>query len=317
MPISKFKLSRWKFRLNVAVWIFPLIAIILSGWLFIDYMKTRGPLVEIRFPDAADIEAQKTVIKYRGIKVGLVEDVELSRDGRQVIVHARLVRHARSLAVKGSQFRVIQPQVGFEGVQGLETLFKGVYIQLEPGPADAEVEDTFVGRDNSESAKQIGGVAFTLRSRLVDSIGTGDPVTYRGMKVGEVLRVSLDRAAQWVETRIQIERRYGYLVRSNSVFWRKRAVKADMSLFGASVEIASLESMMKGGIAFATPNAAGKIAGSQNKFSLEESEPKGWKEWIPNLSPDQSVAGIEPEVKTTELPVKTPAPVNMNQKVKN
>ncbi|MBX3017933.1 MAG: MCE family protein [Bdellovibrionaceae bacterium] len=284
-----FKFSRWKFRLSVAVWLFPVFALILTAWLALDYWRERGALVEIRFPDAANIEAQKTMIKYRGINVGRVEEVELSGDQRQVVVRARMQRSAHNLVVEGTSFQVIEPQVGLGGISGLDTLFKGVYIDLTPGPKDAPLAQKFTGRQITASPFA-SGFLFTLRSKYMESIGDGDPVIYRGLKIGQVISVRLDEQARFVEARIRVPKTYARLVRENTQFWFKRAVQADVGLLGASVQISSMESLMKGGVQMATPEPAGKIAAPGAKFNLLDVEPKGWREWSPNLASGQSVA---------------------------
>lgn len=279
----------FKFRLSAAVWLFPAFALILTAWLALDYWRERGALIEIRFPDAANIEAQRTMIKYRGINVGRVEEVELSSDQRQVVVRARMQRSARGLVVEGTGFQVIEPQVGLAGISGLETLFKGVYIDLTPGPKDAPAADRFTGRQISASPFA-AGILFTVRAKHLESIGEGDPVIYRGLKVGQVVSVRLDDAARFVEARVRVPRTYARLVRENTQFWLKRAVQADVGLLGASVQIASMEALMKGGLQLATPDPAGKVAAPGTKFLLLENEPKGWREWSPNLAGGQAVA---------------------------
>lgn len=286
-----FKFSRWKFRLSVAVWLFPVFALILTAWLALDYWRAQGAMVEIRFPEASNIEAQKTMIKYRGINVGRVEQVYLSEDQRQVIVKARMQRIAENLIVDGTTFQVIEPQVGFNGISGLDTIIKGVHIEMKPGPQDAPLQTKFTGRQASASPFA-AGTLYTVRSRYMESIGEGDPVVYRGLKIGQVVSVRLDGQARMVEARIRIPRMYARLIRDNTQFWLKPAVQAQMGLLGASLQISSMESLMKGGLQIATPDPAGKQANAGAKFTLLDAEPKGWRDWSPNLAGGQSVAGF-------------------------
>lgn len=287
---NKFSFSRLKFRMQTLAWIFPLFALVLSVWILKDFWTERGALIEIRFPDAANIEEQRTQVKYRGINVGRVEEVDLSEDGRQVVVLVRMQRTARKLAVEGSRFQLIEPQVSLDGIQGLETLIKGVYIDLEPGKPDAPQKLKFVGQPNSVVNNE-PGVTFVLRSRFLDGVSDGAPLIYRGIRVGQVQEVRLNPEAQWVETRVRLEQKYRHLVRANTSFWVKKAVQADVGLLGASLELASIEGMMKGGISMATPAPAGKLAPPGAPFLLQEEEPKNWKEWNPNLGNKPSLAG--------------------------
>lgn len=277
-------------RLSLAVWLFPLCALGLSGWLALEYWRGRGALVEIRFPDAANIEAERTPIKYRGVVVGRVEDVELTPELGQVVVRARMQKRARALVVKGTRFQLVEPQVGLSGVRGLETLFKGVYIELLPGPKDAPTERKFTGHQTSVSPFA-SGARFRLRSREIDSIGEGDPVYYRGIKVGQVADVGLGKDGRYVETQIRISRALAHVVRANTKFWVKRAVQADVGLLGASVQISAMEALMKGGIQLATPDPAGPRAKAGEVFELLGNEPKNWREWSPDLRMNAEVAG--------------------------
>ncbi len=267
---------------TIAIWMFPCLAAILCGWLAFDYYQRLGPMIKITFPDASNVEAQKTPLRFRGITVGRVEKVVLSPTTKEVVVSARLSREAKKLAVEGAQFWIVQPQVDFEGIRGLETIFRGSYIRIEAGKGEPRL--AFQGKTGDDvNDTTAGTITYILRSRITESINPGDSVTYRGLKVGAVSGVRLDRASQWVEIQVSIERQYGKLIRNNTVFWKKVGVQAKLGLFKSELKISSLESLIKGGIAFATPNEAEPRAKSYSRFILESGPPKDWEAWIPKL----------------------------------
>lgn len=277
-------LKRAKPSMNWAVWFFPIVAILITAWLAYDFFNKRGPLIELTFSDASSVEVHKTPIRFRGITVGRVENIELSEDTKEVTVFVRLTKQAKRLSVEGARFWIVQPEVDFEGVRGLETIFRGPYIRVEPGKLGAKFKDKFVGHVGEPSTGTVGGtVSYNLRAEFVDSIDIGDPVTYRGMKVGLVTEVTLDKSGRFINVQIKIEKKFVRLVRTNTVFWKKSGVQADVGLFGAEFKVGSLESLMKGGIALATPDKAGEIANAGSGFPLGLAAPSEWVKWKPEL----------------------------------
>lgn len=269
-------------RMGWTLWIFPICAVIICCWLSYSFLINRGPLVTIHFSDAATIEANKTPIRYRGITVGKVETLKLSEDTQEVVVEARLDREAKPLAVDGTRFWIVQPQVDFQGISGLETLFKGPYIRLEPGEGKAKYKfKGFMGDEVSDNAP--GTVKYYLKSDDVESVNVGDKVSFRGLEIGSVSGISLSGEGQSLSVQINVETKYVRLIRTNTQFWRKKALRADLGLFGSEVEINSLETMMRGGIALATPPEAGEIANAESQFNLNDQPPEDWKKWKPKL----------------------------------
>src|SRR5690349_5559480 len=99
-----------RMRSNWYVWLFPLFAVGISVWLFMDFYKQRGPDVRILFEDASSIQPEKTQVRFRGVTVGQVRNVTISEDNKDVIAHVRLHRDARHLAVEGTKFWVVVPK---------------------------------------------------------------------------------------------------------------------------------------------------------------------------------------------------------------
>ena len=88
------------------VWLVPVVAILIGGWLIYKAISEKGPEITITFNTAEGLEAGKTKIKCKDVEIGLVEEITLSKDLAQVIVKAQLVREAdvvslRELALLG------------------------------------------------------------------------------------------------------------------------------------------------------------------------------------------------------------------------
>ena len=266
------------------VWIFPLVALILSGWLLTNYFKEKGPRIQISFEDGSSIQAEKTRVRFRGVSVGVVKKVSISEDTKQVIAEVLLQKDAENLAVEGSQFWVVMPKVGFQGVSGLETLFEGTYIAVQPGKPDAEPKDEFKGKLGSESNESLEETtAYTLETETLESVTIGDSLTFRGVAIGTVTKTNLSKNSQTVLLQVNIKNRYVKLIRTNTVFWRKVGVQAKLGLFNSELKISSLDALLHGGVELFTPDAAGPIAKPMTKFPLNAGAPKGSEKWNPKL----------------------------------
>src|SRR5258706_13560934 len=78
---------RWP---TLVIWAFPIVAILFGGWLAIQALRERGPMITIAFKSGEGIEARKTKIKFKNVDIGEVRAVTLSEDRQRVNVTAQL-----------------------------------------------------------------------------------------------------------------------------------------------------------------------------------------------------------------------------------
>jgi len=114
----------------------------------------------------------------------------------------------------------------------------------------------------------------------------GAPVTYREVRVGEVVGADLGKRADRVEIYINIAPRFAPLVHRGSRFWTTSGVRVKAGLFsGVKIETESMETVLAGGIAFATPEAdeMGPTAHDGDTFHLADGPKPQWRQWHPDL----------------------------------
>src|SRR5262245_62003679 len=116
LPQAQVRPRQWVLSV---VWIVPVVAAIVAGWLVYDRYRQYGPDITIRFRDGSGVRPGQTPVLYRGVPVAEVTRVTLSEDQRSVEVRARVQRSASSIAREGSGFWIVRPEVGLEQVQGL------------------------------------------------------------------------------------------------------------------------------------------------------------------------------------------------------
>lgn len=284
---------------KIYLFLLPAMALALSLWLASQQFGWFDTKIEISFVDASQIQPEKTKIIFKGVTIGVVKDIQLSEDRKNAIAKVLLYEDGKRFAVKGTSFYIVSPEISFSGVKGLETIIQGSYIAAKPGAEDAEEKYEFVGNMTSENAAPVGQVfEYTLETKEAKSISAGDSISFRGVIIGSVGGVELSKDSTKVLIKINIQNKFVKLVRTNTVFWQKEALRADVGLFGADIEVSSLETMMKGGISMATPAPAGPIAEWGAHFELLDQAPeafkkaqknsdKNQKEWSPLLSFDK------------------------------
>jgi len=266
------------------VWIVPVLAAAIAGYLVYERAQQGGPRITIRFKDGSGLKPGQTPIKFRGVTVGEVRSVGLGPDLQVVTVEARLERSAAALAREGTVFWIVRPEVSVGNITGLGTIISGPYIEAFPGNGSAK--KVFEGAANSPAAVQEKGLKIVLVAAHRGSLRVGSPVYFRGIEVGAVQNHRLSDDARRVEIDVFIQERYAPLVKSDSKFWNVSGVNVDIGLFrGAQVNIESLKSLVSGGLTFATPPAvAGTAPVSDGAiFPLYEESKKEWLEWAPAI----------------------------------
>jgi len=93
------------------VWIVPLVALLIGGWLVYKALSEKGPTITISFKTAEGLEAGKTKIKYKDVDLGQVDKIELSSDVSRVVVQAQLVKSAESLLTENTRFWVVRARL--------------------------------------------------------------------------------------------------------------------------------------------------------------------------------------------------------------
>ena len=127
------------------VWLVPVVAALIGGWLVYKAFSEKGPTVTITFKTAEGLEAGKTKIKYKDVEVGQVESIYLSKDGSYVIVTAELRKGAEPHLTENTRFWVERARIGAGGASGLGTLFAGAYIGIDLGEPGGKPTRSFKG----------------------------------------------------------------------------------------------------------------------------------------------------------------------------
>jgi paraquat-inducible protein B len=264
------------------IWLLPLATVLLVGYLVIQLVSDRGPMISIRFESADGLTAQQTQVKYKAVTLGTVEQIDLADDLAHVVVKVRMSEQSAALLTDKARFWVARPRLGggLAALEtGLETLVSGAYVAVDPGPKGGKRQTEFMGLEKPPNVRsdEPGSVYF-LQAETLGGLGEGAPVFYRDVAVGEVLSADLDDKSpnQSVRLRIFVRAPYDRKVVPEARFWNSSGIRVNTGASGLRVELQSIKSLLSGGIAFRAPTEAEQHAPSpsESTFRLYADEPQ-------------------------------------------
>ncbi|RPI45210.1 MAG: MCE family protein, partial [Betaproteobacteria bacterium] len=281
------------------VWAIPLVAALIGGWLAVKTYLERGPTITVSFKTAEGLEANKTRVKYKDVEIGEVKAIRLTDDRSKVEVTIELAKYVTPMLVEDSRFWVVRPRVGAGGVSGLGTLFSGAYIGMDVGKS-TKAQREFVGMEQQPIvAEDEPGRRFVLHTQNLGSLGIGDPIYYRRIRVGAITGIQLDEDGKRVTLRIFVEAPYDQHVTTNTRFWHASGIDVTLGADGLNVRTEAFMTMLVGGISFQEPSGDATAARADPDYHFELSwtreqamrapDPESTT-WVAYF--DQSVRGI-------------------------
>lgn len=252
------------------IWFIPILAVFIALWMMYSHFNQLGPLVTVSFASASGLEVNKTKVKLRNVEIGKVESIQLNESFDGILVDLRIDKSVAELLVEDTNFWVVRPRIGREGVSGLDTLLSGAYIELSPGKSQT-AQRKFDGLDKLP-ATPIGtpGLHITLENTGFSVFTEGDPIIYRGLEVGKVDSVLFNTHERKVYYKVFIQAPYDELVTENTRFWEINGMELDLSADGIRLETGNFETIMGAGIGFDIPknHPAGEIVVEQQNFII-------------------------------------------------
>jgi paraquat-inducible protein B len=259
--------SRWRVQL---VWLVPLVAVLIGGWLAVQSILEKGPTITISFLTGEGLEAGKTKIKFKNVDIGVVKKVALSPDDKSVVATAELSRDASKMLVEDTRFWIVRPRISGGTVSGIGTLLSGSYVGVDIGSASKARSD-FVGLESPPVfASGVPGREFVLKSEDLGSLDIGSPVFFRRLQVGQITSYALDPDGTGMTLHVFVNAPYDKYVSNSTRFWHASGVDVSLDTTGVKVNTESLVSILIGGLAFQDPpDVVDKTeAAAQRQFEL-------------------------------------------------
>ncbi|MEH0690354.1 MCE family protein [Vibrio cholerae] len=250
------------------LWILPILTMALAGWLVFKAIQDAGQRVQIYFSDAQGLVAGRTTIRYQGLEVGMVRDINLSSNLDNIYVDVDIYPEAIQLLGQDTRFWMVKPTASLSGISGLDALVSGNYIAIQPGDEASEPKSVYTALDRAPSdllARQ--GLNITLKSRDLGGISIGSQIVYRKIPIGEVYSYKLDDDAKNVLIKASIREQYRHIITDQSRFWNVSGIGANIGFEGVDVRLESLSALLSGSIAVDSPDG-GEPVEDNEEFRL-------------------------------------------------
>ena len=239
-------------QILTTVWLVPLIAMIIALWLGYQYYAKIGADIQISFRSNAGLVENQSLLKMRDVTVGMVTKISLSDNGKGVIIQARMNKEISNYLNDKAKFWIVHPDVGSNGISGLDTIVSGSYIELF-GKKEEETTHHYIGLEEPPLDNEARGEYYHLSAPNSYNISEGSHVYYRMMVVGRVERVGISPDGGHINFTIFVKDKYVSFINNQSKFYTRSAFSIDLSKGGLDMTLAPLSQLLHGGIAFYTP----------------------------------------------------------------
>ncbi len=225
-------------------------------------------------------------VKHKGVEIGQITELTLTDNLQTITGTIRINKNAVPLFRSGTLIWVEQAEVSLSGVKNIQSIIFGSYLNILQGNGPLARTFTALAKPPQTEIAARDGLGIVLETKHLGSLSVGSPVYYRQVQVGQVTGYELSPSFQKVLVFVSISKQYSAIIWKNTRFWNVSGAKLEGDLFsGVTVSTASLEAVMRGGIALATPDngqtGSAKVAG--HHFTLHDKPEQEWLDWNPNI----------------------------------
>lgn len=250
------------------IWILPLVALCIGGWLLFTNIRDAGVEITIHFKDATGITPGKTKVIVKGIPVGTVKRLAIDEGMQGVNLIITMERQTRSALVEDTTFWVVKPEVSAGRISGLDTLFGGAYLSMRKGSSTTTATQFKGLPEPPPLDKTTPGLHITLEADSLSSLQRGSNIYTKNLQIGYLEDYSLQENGK-IQLKAFIEARFAPLIHTGTRFWNASGLNLTGDVqSGLTVNVASLASLIYGGISCATPTSLEKTEPADNSSTF-------------------------------------------------
>lgn len=231
-----------------------------------------GLKVMLRMEDVSGLNPGNTPVMYNGVQVGTLKKLDMDKNFAGATAELTMEPRTEDFLVEGTEFWTVKPSISLAGISGIEALVKGNYIAVRFAKSGTPTRE-FTARPKAPPLNtDAPGLHLVLTSDKLGSLDVGSPILYKQMRVGSIQSYQLSRDHQRVVVGVHIEPEFATLVNESTRFWNVSGVSIKGGLSGVEVKSESLQTLLAGGIAFATPDAKATPVTKPRRFTLYDNE---------------------------------------------
>ena len=205
-----------------------------------------------------------TRVLHRGIEIGAIHKIESM--GKQKKLSVGLLPDYEHILRQGTQFWLSKPNLTLSGATDTDALLGGAYITFELNPTYKAVKTEFVLL-TSPPAKYASaqGIQLSLISDTANVASAGSQLSYRGIVVGQVDNLVLDKKSDKVCVNVTVDDEYASLIQVDTRFYNASGIMLTGGLDNFVVKTESIDALLRGGISFYNPSVDPQIEKTPTK----------------------------------------------------
>ncbi|MGH6875950.1 MAG: MlaD family protein [Rhizomicrobium sp.] len=179
------------------IWAIPIAVVLVIAWLLFRHFAQSGTDITITFPNAHGLKEKGSNVEYRGLKVGSVTGMSLTKNGGAIMVSATIDGSASKYLTTGTTFWLRGASPSLSNLSSLGAILSGPTIVMQPGPGPKTAH--FAGLEHKPLFSSPHGAPVLYAVNFSGAVGTltpGETVTLRGFTVGEVKDVGFHYNSQ-------------------------------------------------------------------------------------------------------------------------
>ena len=236
------------------LWILPLLAICLGGWLLFKSFTDAGIDITVLVEDSTGLAANKTPVMYKGNQVGIVKEILIRSDLKGVDLRIEMNKGSEQYLVEDMTFWVEKVDVKGSRVTGLDTLLSGSYIGVELGVSTKPSRNFTALTHRPPVRENAPGLHLVLDAVTLNSLDFGSGIYHKNIQVGSVQEYKIKDDGT-VQINIFIEPEYQHFVKKGTRFWNASGITVSGGITDLKIHIASLAAILQGGIEMETPDS--------------------------------------------------------------
>ncbi len=226
-----------------------------------------GYTFKLRLQNAEGLR-EGTPIYYDNIKVGAVTRVRLRPKTKALDVDAVIEKRYLGFLNDTSMFY---------NKSGIEAKFSLDELYVDTGPVESIVSGgiafetlrfdaprtkkaftLYESFDAYKKQRYLSGKGRKIKLRMAElgSLSVGDPVLYKKSKAGEVMQTRYDEAGDVFEVTLFVAEPYSKKINASTRFTKAEGIDIEIAFPEITLKTGSLESIVRGGVAFETPDAS-------------------------------------------------------------
>jgi paraquat-inducible protein B len=257
-----------KHRSISPIWILPLVALCIGGWLMYTSVRDAGIEITVHFTDATGITPGKTKVIAHGIPVGTVKRLDIDEDMQGVNLVITMDSQTRTALVEDTFFWVVKPEVSAGRISGLDTLFGGSYLGMRKG-SSTSFASRFEGLDDQPPVDNTNpGLHISLETDTLYSLQRGSNIYTKNLQIGYIEDYTLQKNGK-ILLKAFIEAKFAHLISTGTRFWNASGLSLTGDVqSGMTVNVESLASLIYGGISCDTPPSLEKSERADNSSTF-------------------------------------------------